>query len=254
MGLGRVSRCSRAMFRAAAFGLALVFLACYPASGSATEVVLFPLGETSGSLEMLAGFPALVGVAGGGGISTPEGDAVTFNFIAPFGIRSNHGASVSANQIDALFVGFTHAGQSYSGCPSFPLPPGLPPGSMVCAFLPFSDFTISGDPPPFTGDPTVTVQGHFGMNLVATVSISGIGIFSDQNLQGSFVRSGPATLTFNWHPEIGDWLFSSGSAQIDPIPEPATLLLFGSTLGALGIFRKAQHRKRDSPQSRRVVD
>src|SRR5690349_17870336 len=254
MGLGRVSRCSRAMCRAAAFALALAIVACYPAIGSAMEVVLFPLGETSGSLEMFAGPPLLIGVAGGAGISTPEGDAVTFNFIAPFGIRSNPGASVSPNQIAALFVGFTHAGQSYNGCPALPPPPNLPPGPMVCAFLPFSDFTMSGDPPPFTGDPAVTVQGHFGMNMVATVSISGIGISSDQNLQGSFVRSGPATLTFNWHPEIGDWLFSSGSAQIDPIPEPATLLLFGSTLGALGLLRTVQHRKRDGPRSRRVVD
>ena len=53
---------------------------------------------------------------------------------------------------------------------------------------------------------------------------------------------------------VATWQWDSMVFELEPTPEPATLLLFGSTLGALGIFRKVQRRKRDGSRSRRVVD
>ena len=76
------------------------------------------------------------------------------------------------------------------------------------------------------------------MRLVATVTV--LAASEDPELlRASFIGGGPATLTFGWHPEFGfggsGWVFESGFGQIEPTPEPASVLLFGSTMAALGL-------------------
>lgn len=223
MRLGRVSRRYRLMSAVSSFSLVLV--AFGPAVGSATEFVLLPPESTSGSFGMGT---APADINGGGFVSNPDGDSISFHFAAPFAFPSPTGGSASYFQIDSLGVTIAHAGQVYDvTCQTHP---------SSCTYLgadsPIgngpSRFSMHADPPPFSGNPTVMVPGTFNMTLIATV-FSG----STALLTLEFDRSGPAILTFDRFG--GEWLFNSGFAQIDPTPEPTTLLLLGTTAAGLGV-------------------
>jgi hypothetical protein len=154
--------------------------------------------------------------------------------------------------IAACYV-LTHAGQVFFPC-----------GDLhQCAFLvDFSAFMHADPPSPltipptlFTGPSRVTVDGTFSLSVGASVYEGGFPVFG---VGGNFF--GPASLTFDAlletappllceiRPEFcgtlvfRGWEFDSGFARIEPTPEPATLLLFGTTAAGLGLARWSRRR------------
>ena len=57
-----------------------------------------------------------------------------------------------------------------------------------------------------------------------------------------FRASGPGRITVV-HREGEGWEFRSAEGRIDPLPEPATLLLFGTTAAGLGVARWVKRRR-----------
>jgi hypothetical protein len=208
-------------------GLMGTLMAFYPAAGSA--ITLLP-ELTSGSFVMYQEGPLF----GGGFVSSPNGDSISFAFGSIFGTYGPTGASTHWSLIDSAIVtvtGHPHAGQAFDE--TCDVNTCTFPGSG-------STFSMSGVPPPFTGDLTVTVPGTFSMEL------SGLVIYPfdpSQTFELTFVREGPATLTFDWQADADDWVFASGTARIEPTPEPTTLLLVGTTAAGLGLARWVKRRR-----------
>ena len=170
-------------------------------------------------------------VGAGGSLSTPNGDALTFGF-SGFGSADATGASIYWEQTaGSPRVTITHAGQTYDHpCGGFL--PGVPP--FPCTYLFAGGASMQADPPPFTGNPTVTVPGTYSLFVSGSVSNGSTFL----NLE--FTSSGPASLTFDW--TASGWLFDSGVGQITPTPaptpEPTTLLLWGTGAAGLGLVRR----------------
>jgi hypothetical protein len=222
--------------------VSLALVVCCPASGAA---VPFPPELTSGSFHLERGM--LGGVTGGVSLSAPNGNAFSFGFLASgaFGASvTETGAFVHEGQFLSPTGGLlTIAGQSYS--PSricFDAPMGnVGPCSHAGGF-----FGMHADPPPFDGTPTVTVLGTYSL-FEAHVSI--LSLPPDlqeqfpQGLFGSYTGTGPATMTFVRFADF--WFFESGVAEIHPTPEPATLLLWGTSAAGLGLARWCRRRGRE---------
>jgi hypothetical protein len=101
----------------------------------------------------------------------------------------------------------------------------------------------------------------FGASVLFAEPFPPGGVTAEGHL---FQRSGPASLTFDWclqcleplppvcgpggcffpPARVGAWQFESGIADIHPTPEPATLLLFGTTAAGLGLARWKQRRRK----------
>jgi hypothetical protein len=217
----------------AIIGLALV--AVCPSAGRAIPLLT---ETTSGTAELQAIF-----ASGGGGVTLHSGDDSIFvsgsPLGSPFTSRGPTSAFISWPFIDNLNVHVTHAGQHYSTCNTAVRP---------CAwsyefFLRMATADPVPPPPPLTAaDFHLTVPGTYGLRVSASVFF----VDPTQNFGfESFQRSGPAAITLQWFPEYGNiWQFESGFAEIDPTPEPATLLLFATTGAGLGLvrwFRRGRH-------------
>jgi hypothetical protein len=144
----------------------------------------------------------------------------------------------------------THTGQVFGPCSSV----GPTPTQPACAAL-GSQFLMSMSaptPPPFTGPSsgggpiTTTVDGTFFLMLHA-----GVFFLNPPGNPPSFgfpgESTGPASVTFALQPLAplsNQWIFSSGEAHF-VTPEPATLLLFGTTAAGLGLARWYRRRAHD---------
>jgi hypothetical protein len=218
--------------------LALVVF-CPSAGGAIPSFPEFFPELTSGSVSLETGGGFTLGRA----TVTSEGTMIRVMAFAPVGgspFPLNPASKTIFWQIiDPLIVGVTHPDQTFTACrgagvfPVFPCAEGL-------------IFTLSmgapQPPPPVTPvDSRLTVPGTFGLDLSVRI------ILSDSNFdqQGPFLTfdtSGPASITLR--PAFGVWSFDSGFAEFEPTPEPATLLLFGTTAAGLGLARWYRRRTR----------
>ena len=134
-------RLGRALLTTSLLSLALVSVGV--SVGVAAQFLL-PPESTSGSFSMeRTGAP----VSGGGHVSTPDGDAISFGFAAPFGSLTSTGASASWFQIDSVGMTIMHAGQLFDvTCPTHPSS-----CTSLGADSPFgngpSRFSMHADPP-----------------------------------------------------------------------------------------------------------
>jgi len=201
----------------AILGFALV--AVCPSAGSA--IPLLP-ETTSGTAELNlhGGFTTII-----------SGEDRIFVGGVPLTSSGPTSAFISWPFIDNLNVSVTHAGQHYSTCNTAFRP---------CAWS--SEFLLGmataapmPPPPPLTAaDFHLTVPGTYGLRVSASVFL----VDPTQNFGfDSFQRSGPAAITLQWFPGYGNWQFESGFAEIDPTPEPTTLLLFATSAAGLGLAR-----------------
>jgi hypothetical protein len=111
--------------------------------------------------------------------------------------------------------------------------------------------------PPFAGPPPghpvpdvlaniTTVASTFSAEFGATLwDSSGLGNAIRLDSFG-FTGTGPAQFVLEWQADIGAWrpLFAEGRFDVAPIPEPATLLLVGTTAAGLGLARWYRRRTR----------
>jgi hypothetical protein len=212
---------------------------------------------TSGSLSMGAGtFP---GNFGGGNFTTSDDASISFFYGSPFGFSGSTGAAIDWSQMDALITNVVYAGKSFPFC-------GDVPGSGfqgACAFMDsisLSMTTPQTPPPPLPGGPlSITVPGTFSVSQLSVQLFDAppfhqVGVLptSDTPSPFGYGATGPASLTFDWCPECfrcpdpscgpGAWQFVSGFGEIEPTPEPATLLLFGTSAAGLGLAWRKRRR------------
>jgi hypothetical protein len=232
MRLGLVSR--RWWRRLAVFGVLLPGL--WPSVGAAVPIL------TSGSVELETG-----GSFFGGGINVTTSDNATIiagfsTLLFAFGPT---GAIVSSLGFGLFYQAPTvvYAGQTFLQCGDNPGSSGIFP----CAFL--SSISLSmltqTPPPPLPGGPfSTTVPGTFSLSQLE-VDLYGSGAHLVGSLGGYATVSGPASLTFQWEPNIDQWSFSDGEAQF-VTPEPTTLLLFGTSAAGLGLAWRKRRRTEHS--------
>jgi hypothetical protein len=100
----------------------------------------------------------------------------------------------------------------------------------------------------FTGQTVAPPFGDF-TKAILTVPVGFSGTFSDdQHVDGNFLHSSEqllasatATLTldkFDFGPQFGvAWQYEGIRYELEPVPEPTTLLLWGTTMAGLGVAR-----------------
>jgi hypothetical protein len=115
------------------------------------------------------------------------------------------------------------------------LPPfaGAPPGHPVPDPDILNLTTVAST---FSAEFGVTIWETPPLNLGLSIRVDGVG----------FSGTGPAQFVLEWQPATGTWapLFAEGRFDVAPIPEPATLLLFGTTAAGFGLARWYRRRAR----------
>jgi hypothetical protein len=244
--------------------VSLLLIGSYPSRGNAVPTV------TSGSLGM--GYDGGISF-GGGDLTLSDNTTIQFFYASPFGSADSGGAAIDWGQIDNLDTTVVYAGQTFPSCGSTPRGP-------QCAFMDSVSLRMFV---PHTPDPQ-SPGGPLSVTVPGTFSVFGLGVELWDNTTGPLrvigsvgfgfpdPVEGPASLTFHWCPEccpecsvvppciaartcdgvpappqVGAWLFSSGFGQIEPTPEPTTLLLWATGAAGLGVVRWRTRRLRCAP-------
>jgi hypothetical protein len=230
----RLGRVPRRWWRLAVFGVLLLGL--WPSVAAAVPTL------TSGSVEL----EAIVFFGGSINVTTSDNARIGASFSAvdfTFGPTGAIVGSSVGRGLDAQLATVVYAGRTFLTCGDNPGSSGILP----CAFL--SSISLSmltqTPPPPLPGGPfSTTVPGTFSLSQLE-VDLYGSGAHLVGSLGGYATVSGPASLTFQWEPEIDQWAFSDGEAQF-VTPEPTTLFLFGTSAAGLGLAwrtrRRPEHR------------
>jgi hypothetical protein len=140
-----------------------------------------------------------------------------------------------------VFGGVFRGGQETLGCDSSGRPRNDEPHGRCVVFglVQFSWGAVQPLPPlPSAANTEAVVASTFRVLIAA-------GIFLDGDATGDgfgFQASGPGRITVARGQE-GLWEFRFAEARIDPLPEPATLLLFGTTAAGLGVARWVKRRR-----------
>jgi hypothetical protein len=175
-----------------------------------------------------------------------EGNAFTFGWIPLFiqGRWDVSGASSSWVDSDVSFGTATIQGHAYPDCASTNFPGSIHP--TPCVFVQ-AGMAISGPAPPFTpGDSSTVIAGSFTVGLDATIFSDRLGGPIDSFHRGG---SGRAVITLMKNSSGDNWLFQSATGVIDPVPEPTTLLLLGSTFAGVSLARRRYGREPNASRS-----
>jgi hypothetical protein len=208
--------------------LLLAFMAC------ASPALASPFGLlTGGSVEFMAAPFRFVS----GSATDTDGNTFSFSWIPLFfsvqgAVRGVSFASSNFGDSDVASGSAMYQGHSYPNCDST-IFPGIP-HPTPCAFI-RAGVSMGGPPPPFDPGATSTViAGSFTIGLDVLLFTDRLGQLIDE-----FQRSGSghAVITLVNDPLSQNWLFKSGTGMIDPVPEPATLLLLGGTFAGIGLAR-----------------
>lgn len=156
---------------------------------------------------------------------------------APGNVIFGGGASGSGGDV---FGSFSRAGQ--------PVPPCDPSGHGLfgsdCFVLDFGSFVFGPAVlPPFLGDPTPVVTGAF--SIFMNIRIIPAATFP-LDFREIFIGSGSTVYDVVWQPDTETWRLTHTEGRIPAVPEPTTLLFWGTGAAALGLRRWL--RRRRSPE------
>lgn len=223
--------------------LALALISC------ASPAFASPFGLlTFGSVEFNAAFRFVQGT-----VVDADGNTFSFGWIPLFfpvqgAMRGVSSANSGYNDSDVAFGSAIFQGQSYIDCNSGANP--FIPHPTPCAFI-RAGVSMGGPPPPFDPvAPSTLIHGSFSVGLDVTLFTDHLGQQIDAFNRGG---SGDAIIYLVNDPSSHNWLFQQGTGYIGPVPEPATLGLLGTSLGALALAGVRRSKQKRAPRNQSTL-
>jgi hypothetical protein len=197
--------------------------------------------NVSGSLTFTGGSSGSVSLVGDRGFTLNAGTSALDAFVGPFEacgfIPCPSGRPISVNAVD-VGGSFLAVRGTLDGV-TFPSASCTPPDCLSLAMI-------------FNGNPVIAPPSNVASVVALTNPVTlEFGVFVNQFSPENLVASAEATVVlekanFSLPPNcplIGDcWRFASVTYDLSPVPEPTTLLLWGTTMAGLGLARWRRHR------------
>jgi hypothetical protein len=145
-----------------------------------------------------------------------------------------------------IFASISHAGETIGACGSA----GFPLFGTKCFGGGGSFLLGPAVLPAFQGDPTLRIGGSFSIFLDVSFFEFTPGMFPPTAfLHDTFSGTGTTVYDIVWQPQTETWLLVHSEGRIPEgipeVPEPSTLILFGSTAAAL-VYRWRRRTQLDS--------